>query len=415
MDRTFRYRKVLARRILEGVGLAALVVPVAEGAGCGGKVVVEDVLHAGDGGGGSGGAGGGASGCEPTTVGATSGTGAGLVQQYTNCFAWPGGNGCPVEEVAATIVIPTSCGQILSVDCGPIEQEGSCCYVVTERIEGCLGRPFRVAGAAVASRADACARGWSDAEVAPCLDALSSEERESLAQAFTADALLEHASVASFAHASLELLAVGAPAELVAGAHRAAIDEVQHARLCFALAQAYGGRPLGPSPFPFNRSVAVSEDLADIAARAARDGCIGETLAALVAAEQLARATDPAVRRALGVIARDEARHAELAWRTVAWALAAGGAPVHAAVSRVFADARAHAAWPRGAASSPALEAHGLLDASDLASAVRRAVADVVEPCAQALLASRPAAARASAVVTARPNTAADEPARRAS
>jgi hypothetical protein len=46
----------------------------------------------------------------------------------------------------------------------------------------------------------------------------------------------------------LELLALGAPAELVEKAHVAALDEIEHARICFALASAYGGERYGPGP-----------------------------------------------------------------------------------------------------------------------------------------------------------------------
>ena len=133
------------------------------------------------------------------------------------------------------------------------------------------------------------------------------------------EALLEHASVASFARFSLELLALGAPAELVAAAHRAALDEVRHARSCFALAEAYLGRRLAPGPIDMGGAVAVSADLDDVAARVAREGCVGETLSAMLLSEQLRTATEPAVRRVLAMLVRDETRHAELAWRTLSW------------------------------------------------------------------------------------------------
>src|SRR5262249_31111890 len=139
---------------------------------------------------------------------------------------------------------------------------------------------------------------WS-AELEPRTDDLSSEARAALADAWLKDALGEHASIASFARVSLELMAVGAPSDLIAAAHRAAVDETRHARLCFALASAYAGRALAPSAFPFSGSVVVDGDLASVAARAVAEGCVGETLAAIQASEQLAVATDPAVRAAL--------------------------------------------------------------------------------------------------------------------
>src|SRR5262249_50774510 len=128
------------------------------------------------------------------------------------------------------------------------------------------------------------------------------------------------------------------PADLVADAHRAALDEVEHARLCLGLSGAYSGEPVAPAPFPFEGRVEVSADLASIAARAAREGCVGETLGAVQAAEQLARAEDPWVREAFSIIVEDEARHAELSFRFVSWALAQGGPEVRAAVARALAE-----------------------------------------------------------------------------
>lgn len=50
-----------------------------------------------------------------------------------------------------------------------------------------------------------------------------------------------------------------------------------------------------------------------------REGCIGETLAAVDASARFAGATDPAVRAALARIVRDESSHAALAWRALRW------------------------------------------------------------------------------------------------
>jgi hypothetical protein len=197
---------------------------------------------------------------------------------------------------------------------------------------------------------------------------------------------MEHASVASFARFSLTLLAVGAPADLVELAHRAALDEVRHARLCFALASAYAGEDIAPGPFPVGGAQPVS--LMALAVDTVREGCIGETVAAVIAAEQLARATDPAVQAALARIVVDEARHAELAWRTVAWALRASGDDVRAAVEQAFVEALAarREAPTMNAPVSPAMEAHGQLDPRKAAQVSASALASVVAPAARALL-----------------------------
>jgi hypothetical protein len=53
---------------------------------------------------------------------------------------------------------------------------------------------------------------------------------------------------------------------------------------------------------------------------ATRFGSRRETFGAVVGLYQAEHALDPEIRDALGPIARDEMRHAELAWRIAAWA-----------------------------------------------------------------------------------------------
>jgi hypothetical protein len=238
--------------------------------------------------------------------------------------------------------------------------------------------------------AEAGAGGWSAAELAPRLDGLGPAEREALAAAWTRDGLLEHASVAAFARFSLELLAAGAPADLVEAAHRAALDEIRHAALCLSLAGAYLGAPVEPGPLPCGDALRLTPGLPELAAAAAKEGCVGETVAAILAAEQLSRATDPAVRQALAEIAADEARHAELSFRAVAWAIRVGGEAVRAAVAAVFEEAAREGVPAGGVEADPrgALSAHGRLDAATARAAAARALSDVVLPSANALLAS---------------------------
>lgn len=76
---------------------------------------------------------------------------------------------------------------------------------------------------------------------------LGPAERSALASRWLDSALLEHASIASFARFSLHLLAVGAPPELLERTQRAALDEIEHARLAFAIvARGRGGRSRSP-------------------------------------------------------------------------------------------------------------------------------------------------------------------------
>ena len=315
------------------------------------------------------------------------------------CFAWAADAGsCPTDHIAVLDQFlaggcPESGWTPYKVDSGPTVEPGQCCYMVELFLCPGSGRPYLVDGRPIVASAEVgrAGRGWGDAEARPQLDDLAPEARAALAAAWTADALLEHASVASFSRLSLALLAAGAPADLVAGAHGAALDEVRHARRCFALASAYAGEEIAPGPFPLEAEARAGAGLVELAVSTVREGCVGETVAAVTAAEQQAGALDPAVRAVLAEIAEDEARHAELAWRIVAWAVRAGGSEVREATARALFEAIG-GAW-RGpgaevrAEEDGTLRAHGRLGASAAGKAVRAALAEVVVPCARALLA----------------------------
>jgi hypothetical protein len=130
---------------------------------------------------------------------------------------------------------------------------------------------------------------------------------------------MEHASIAAFARFTLQLLALGAPPELVADATRAMADETRHARLCFGLASRYAGHDVGPGPLDVGGALGAVT-LLDVVELVVDEGCVGETAAALEAAWDAETAADPVERDVLSVIAEDEARHAALAVQFVAWA-----------------------------------------------------------------------------------------------
>ena len=196
---------------------------------------------------------------------------------------------------------------------------------------GCsIGRPLMVDGRAeVADIAHDPA--WAD--TAATDDALTDAQRAALAAQWTRAMSEEHASIAAFARLSLQLLSLGAPPGLVARTHQAALDEVDHARRSAALASRFAGRATSPGALPAAIAPIALVDLATLAVETLREGCLGEAVSAQVAARSLALATDPEVRATLGLIARDEAEHAALAWDLVDWCLAAGGDPVRHALS----------------------------------------------------------------------------------
>ena len=202
--------------------------------------------------------------------------------------------------------------------------------------EAVCGRPFlvghqaRVAGTIHSA-------GWtSGSQRRPQLKGLTAAQRQHLAEHWTRLGRMEHASIAAFARFSLQLLSLGAPPALVEQCTQALADETAHARLCFELASAYAGHPVGPDALDVNGSLQACS-LAEVVDLVIAEGCYGETMAALEARQAADAATDPVIAAAYRQIAHDEQRHAELAFRFVAWALTQDAALVTARVHNALA------------------------------------------------------------------------------
>jgi hypothetical protein len=270
-----------------------------------------------------------------------------------------------------------------------------CCYLLTTMDQGC-GRPLIVDGAARVAPVAHGAAAWSqtgapagNAASASVTPLPSGSVARQIAEEWLLDARLEHASVASFSAFALSLLAVGAPAELVADCHLAAVDEVEHARACFALASRYAGEALGPGPLSLGGLELVA-DLEGLARRTWLDGCVEETIAALTAAAQLEVARDEAARVALTRIARDEARHAELAWKFTAWAIGRGGRSIQLVLSQLGEELAMTSSDRSPAVSNEelaALHAAGRLSPLERQAIRERALREVIQPALSRLLA----------------------------
>ena len=392
-----------ARYLLKAMEIGAAAGSVVGAAACSGIVVVDE--------GGAGGAGGAdvstsATSTTSTSATASSSTTGGLFEcpvaipsgselRYGCIGGATPAEGCPpasspdVFSDLAAQFDGTGCGDwwVNDVPCGPDPTNGvECCYFAVAQELLCGGRPFFVHG--VAGVAGTAGRSDWRAAVAPDLTGMDPVTRRSLAASWTKDALDEHASIASFARFTLQLLAASAPADLVATAQRAMGEEIRHAELCFGLAGAYAGRDLGPSALGMAGALEGSSSLGDLVAAAVREGCIGETVAAYLAARSRDAATDAAVHAALEEIAADEAAHAALAWRFVAWALAGGDRGVRRAVADAFAGAMIPMAAPDAEeGTATLLRAHGRLSREERNRAAAICLLEVVAPCARALLA----------------------------
>lgn len=167
----------------------------------------------------------------------------------------------------------------------------------------------------------------------PLEGGIPADVRAAVAARWRENGRTEHASVAAFARLTMDLMALGAPPELISSANRDARDEIRHAELCFSLAKALDGQDGGPGPFPEAQTARTlpadrTLALAELAVDSLIDGALHEGLSARIIAQLARRCEEPAIRSLLRELAADEGRHSAHGWDIVTWCLAEGGAPV---------------------------------------------------------------------------------------
>ncbi len=219
---------------------------------------------------------------------------------------------------------------------------------------GAWGRPLRVLGRQLHPELRL-GTDWTRGQQ-PDASGLTQATRDALEALWLHDAQKEHASVPAFSRVSWMLAAVGAPPELLRWAHRAAVEEIDHAERCFALAAGYGGRAYTVEPMPDLLmggtpvgAQGVSDPIGTLVYESITDGCQLEEFNADVAARCAAVCRAPVTRGLLEQIAREERDHAAFSWAVVEWALAHAPEAARAAASRALVDL---ARYPRPTAYS---------------------------------------------------------------
>src|SRR6185503_15820686 len=208
---------------------------------------------------------------------------------------------------------------------------------------GGWGRPLRVRGRqlhpGLREGSD-----WTDG-ARPAAGDLDPATRAALEALWLHDAQKEHASVPAFARVSWLLAAAGAPAELMQWCHRAALEEIEHARRCFALAAGYGGRSHTVEPMPelLVGGLDVRGDALELlATESLADGCLLEDFNADIAAECAEVCEEPVTRDVLLRIAAEERSHAEFSWAVLRWTLEHSRNRIVPALERALAELPAY-------------------------------------------------------------------------
>jgi uncharacterized ferritin-like protein (DUF455 family) len=150
----------------------------------------------------------------------------------------------------------------------------------------------------------------------------------------------EYESIAAFSELALDLMAAGAPTELVTRCHEAALDEARHTELCLSVASCLNGK-VSDVQTPSQLRVARRRPrwkralLVRLAVESYIDGWVGEASSARVLAKLARDSDDGELRDALRVLAREEMGHAALGEDIVRWCRSEGGPIVEHALTMV--------------------------------------------------------------------------------
>lgn len=227
---------------------------------------------------------------------------------------------------------------------------------------------------------------------------LDAATRRALEALWLHDAQKEHASVPAFARIAWLLSAVGAPPELLRGAQQAALEEIDHAERCFALAAGYGGRQHTVEPMPElvdGEPFALRDPLSTLVYESVTDGVQLEDFNADVAARCARVCQEPVTRAVLEQIAVEERSHAAFSLQIVQWIAATYPERAQAAIRRALHDLESYArptavSHDKQAlierADAAALRRHGRLQDAEWAEAWTQRLAatrSLLEPLAQ--------------------------------
>jgi len=188
-------------------------------------------------------------------------------------------------------------------------------------VDAMLGRPLRIKGKYVVADIEE-GEGWSEGE-SPNISGLDEDTCAALEALWLQNARGEYAGIPAFSRISIQLASLGAPAKLIQWSHKAAMDEIKHTSLCFAMAEGYGKRAYKVKPMPELLDIELKSKtniIQVLIEESVVDGCLLEMFFSDVASESARECNDLVVKKVFEQIAEDEKSHADFSWEILKWA-----------------------------------------------------------------------------------------------
>jgi hypothetical protein len=221
--------------------------------------------------------------------------------------------------------------------------------------------------------------------------ALPKPERARLAETWKRRAAAEYLAVSTFSVLAIDMVAAGAPADVLSHCVRSQLDEIRHAELAIRMVEIYGGKRIQPPSGMSNLPDKPGTDkLHQAAANTLLVSCVSETYATTVLTATRDLTTDPVALAVLTSIYSDEVMHARLGWSYVRYAIDQGGQGVIDAAAAMVPRALRGVAnviereRPIGEVTE-AVRAHGLMTPAEERVIYSRCVREVLVPGFEAL------------------------------
>ena len=220
---------------------------------------------------------------------------------------------------------------------------------------------------------------------------LTAPERARLAETWKRRSAAEYLAVSTFSILAIDLVAAGAPADVLSHCVRAQLDEIRHAELAIRMVEIYGGSRIEPvagmSRLPDSQEMSK---LQQAVANTLLVSCVSETYATTVLTATRDLTTDPVAHAVLTSIYSDEVMHARLGWSYLRFGIEKGGKKVIEAASAMVPRAVKGVATvvererPVGEVTE-AVRRHGLMTPGEERKVFSQTVREVLVPGFQAL------------------------------
>lgn len=220
---------------------------------------------------------------------------------------------------------------------------------------------------------------------------LTGPERARLAETWRRRSAAEYLAVSTFSILAIDLVAAGAPADVLSHCVRAQLDEIRHAELAIRMVEIYGGKRIEPvagmSRLPDSPE---TPKLHQAVANTLLVSCVSETYATTVLLATRDQTTDPVAHAVLTSIYSDEVMHARLGWSYLRFGIEKGGQGVIDAAAAMVPRAVKGVATvvererPVGEVTE-AVRRHGLMTPAEERVVFSQCVREVLVPGFQAL------------------------------